>query len=94
MKAYYEPNASRPNFNVLLQAYVCRIVTTGQGEGLTATGVEFNVGETRDVHVAHARKEVLFQLVSFFSELRKGSHGMNQSQFVGLYLPHTVYCVW
>ncbi|KAJ7590078.1 GMC oxidoreductase [Mycena floridula] len=55
--AYYLPNESRPNFSVLLTAHVHRVVTSKDGDKVTATGVEFHHGS--EVHLARAAKEVI-----------------------------------
>ncbi|KAJ7587562.1 alcohol oxidase [Mycena floridula] len=55
--AYYLPNETRPNFSVLLTAHVHRVVTSKDGDKVTATGVEFHYGS--EVHLARAAKEVI-----------------------------------
>ncbi|KAL0062594.1 hypothetical protein AAF712_010528 [Marasmius tenuissimus] len=58
--AYFMPVSTRTNLNVLTTAYAHRLVTTGQGDGnIVATGVEFNYGDEKKVHVAHAKREVI-----------------------------------
>ena len=60
LKAYYEPSSTRTNLFILSTAYAHRLVTIGEGDGnIVATGVEFNHGDERKVHVAHARREVI-----------------------------------
>lgn len=58
-RAYYEPNANRPNLSVLTDAMVLRIIfdELGRSDGLTATGVEFTVGGM--THIVRPRKEVI-----------------------------------
>ncbi|KAJ7587543.1 alcohol oxidase [Mycena floridula] len=55
--AYYFPNETRPNFSVLLTAHVHRVVTSKNGDKVTATGVQFHYGS--EVHLARAAKEVI-----------------------------------
>jgi hypothetical protein len=58
LQAYYEPNASRSNLHVLVEALVARVTTDDGDDGLLhATGVEFKYdGKT---HWAKAKKEVI-----------------------------------
>jgi len=72
-KAFYVPNASRPNLTVLCSAYAHRIVTEG-GQDVTATGVEFTHSDTQrgQMYVVHAGKEVLVCAGYVFPWLRLG----------------------
>ncbi|KAG6819149.1 hypothetical protein H0H93_014882 [Arthromyces matolae] len=60
--AYYEPNKTRPNLNVILNAHATRILTSVDGL-VTATGVEYLKGDS--VHVLHANKEVIVSCGAF-----------------------------
>ncbi|TFK47587.1 alcohol oxidase [Heliocybe sulcata] len=56
--AFYLPNVDRPNFSVLVEATVNRLITTNNGDGLVvATGVEFKHNGQR--YTVQAGKEVV-----------------------------------
>ncbi|KAJ7596305.1 alcohol oxidase [Mycena floridula] len=57
--ASYVPNQSRSNFSVLLSAYVNRLVTTKDGDNVTATGVEFRLGLDPTVHLVEVGREII-----------------------------------
>lgn len=55
--AYLTPALDKPNLKVLTDAYVQKILTQNYGEGVTASGVEFEYDGS--VHKVFARKEVI-----------------------------------
>ncbi|EKM50075.1 uncharacterized protein PHACADRAFT_213839 [Phanerochaete carnosa HHB-10118-sp] len=55
--AYLLPILDRPNLKVLTEAYVCRILTEGEGESVVARGVEFEHGGR--TQKAFAAREVI-----------------------------------
>jgi choline dehydrogenase len=57
--AYLEGEAeARPNLTIITHALVTRVVLDGDGNTLTATGIEYRDG-TGAVHVVHASKDVI-----------------------------------
>ncbi|EIW58409.1 GMC oxidoreductase [Trametes versicolor FP-101664 SS1] len=56
-KGYIYPALGRPNFEVLTEAFVRRVLTKQEGEELVATGVEFQHGG--HFHIVNAGKEVI-----------------------------------
>ena len=57
LQAFYLPNKDKPNFKVLCDALVHRIVMSGTDGNLFADTVEFE--HSGRVHRVHARKEVI-----------------------------------
>jgi choline dehydrogenase len=58
-RAYLENDAElRPNLTIITDAMVTRIILDGEGEGLTATGIEYR-DASGTVCVAHAAREVI-----------------------------------
>jgi choline dehydrogenase-like flavoprotein len=58
-KAYFTPNAARPNFAVLTSAYVHRIISSSEYGEIIADGVEFTHGNDEKIHTVRATKEVI-----------------------------------
>ncbi|RPA86942.1 alcohol oxidase [Ascobolus immersus RN42] len=57
--AYYDPAVNRPNFHVLLNTTVTKLITTGTGPGIKVTRVEFATSKDGKRSYASINKEAI-----------------------------------
>ncbi|KAJ0161869.1 Pyranose dehydrogenase 3 [Colletotrichum tanaceti] len=58
-EAYYDGFTQRPNLHLLAGHQVTKVVTTGTGDAVKATGVEFAVSKEAEIQTANAGREVI-----------------------------------
>ncbi|KAK6221729.1 GMC oxidoreductase [Colletotrichum tabaci] len=58
-EAYYDGFTERPNLHLLTGRQVTRVVTTGMGDAVKATGVEFAASKEAEVQTANVNREVI-----------------------------------
>ncbi|KAI8292886.1 Dehydrogenase xptC [Colletotrichum sp. SAR11_240] len=64
-EAYYDNFTTRKNLHLLTGQQVTKVLTTGSGDSVTATGVEFAASKGANVQTATASKEVILAAGSF-----------------------------
>ncbi|KAH0443793.1 choline dehydrogenase [Colletotrichum camelliae] len=64
-EAYYDNFTTRKNLHLLTGQQVTKVLTTGSGDSVTATGVEFAASKGANVQTATASKEVILAAGTF-----------------------------